>query len=351
MNRSKSVVAVMVALALGILWVTYFTSQQPAEYEDPSDPPLRLEVVESSDVDPAIGGIYGVDVAKDEPLAELGGPPPTKYEDPPQEFEAADQLFKQWADVSLPGVTEEHWDVIEERIEELDEVAKAYQRVWTHYREDGVGREHGLEWLLGSMVRTGQAHSEMVGEIYRTMESREQYDEELVHRLHEEFVDDASDTAMTYFERGLEIAGTYQLESRWVEQIFDEVEGANPDIGTQWLSDYPEMTSFVVDYYEERCTDDHRHCVRLGWLLQRGEYVEAEPERALSLFDESCEAGAPEACIELAWAYEQGAGVERDEARGQELLEYACDELNSVEACVRLDGGEVPDVNGSTDRR
>lgn len=328
--------AVIATVTLGLAWASCSSTQQTTDDEQPVEQPSQPNVVEQPDEQPEADDDE-TELPEGPVLALPADPPPPEYDDPQQEFEAAEQVFEEWKEFTLPGVTEEHWDYIQERIDELDEVEDAYRRVVRHY-DEGAAQGHGLEWLLAAMVRVGQAHSHMSDEISHTLDRSEHYDAELARSLGEEFLYELMDVTEAHFERVLDAAGTHQIESRWVEEIFDEMRYGDPQIVTRWLSDYPQMDGFVLDYYEQRCSDDDsRPCVRLARLLRDGEYVEPDPQRAVSLFDDSCDAGDPKACYELAVTYEEGIGVEQDEARGEELMEHACNEMRSFDACMRLD--------------
>jgi TPR repeat protein len=70
--------------------------------------------------------------------------------------------------------------------------------------------------------------------------------------------------------------------------------------------------------------------VLLAQALFSGRGCEAEPVRAVALFEQAAEAGSPESAFNLACALEDGVGVERDPARAKELFVRALAELNAA---------------------
>jgi TPR repeat protein len=76
-------------------------------------------------------------------------------------------------------------------------------------------------------------------------------------------------------------------------------------------------------------------CFAAGHMYAVGIHTRREPERAVELFDEACDAGYPSACTYLASSYEHGIGIVADRARAQRLYESACNSADG-RACIGL---------------
>ena len=87
------------------------------------------------------------------------------------------------------------------------------------------------------------------------------------------------------------------------------------------------MQTLKMGYYIEKgCNGgDNRGCVRLGQLLLKGKYVDADPNRALSIFEKSCAGGQGFGCYALARAYRKGDGVVKDDTKAKSLFEQGCE--------------------------
>jgi uncharacterized protein len=88
----------------------------------------------------------------------------------------------------------------------------------------------------------------------------------------------------------------------------------------------------VPALYERACTaESAAGCLNLGLLAhESGDY-----EKAAGLFERACVAGDPAGCHQLALAFENARGVRKDLARAVTLFEQVCD-AQHVESCVAL---------------
>lgn len=76
-------------------------------------------------------------------------------------------------------------------------------------------------------------------------------------------------------------------------------------------------------------------CFAAGHMYAVGIHTRREPERAVELFDQACDAGYPAACTYLASSYEHGVGITADRSRAQRLYESACNSADG-RACIGL---------------
>jgi TPR repeat protein len=84
------------------------------------------------------------------------------------------------------------------------------------------------------------------------------------------------------------------------------------------------------------CTSRHADaCFAAGYMYAVGIHTRRQPERAVQLFEQACNAGYPAACTYLASSYEHGVGVTADRARAQRLYESACNSGDG-RACIGL---------------
>jgi TPR repeat protein len=82
---------------------------------------------------------------------------------------------------------------------------------------------------------------------------------------------------------------------------------------------------------------DDAACVKVALALAQGRDIEADPVRAVKLFDEACARSYADACHEAALAYDDDSGVivAHDAAKASTLHARAC-ELGSPRACDHL---------------
>jgi serine/threonine protein kinase/TPR repeat protein len=87
---------------------------------------------------------------------------------------------------------------------------------------------------------------------------------------------------------------------------------------------------------EAACTE-HRpgSCAKLAEALMKGRGAPKNVNRAVSLYDEDCQAGSAASCNALAPLLMNGDGVTKDLAHGMRLYDQAC-RLGNAKACVSL---------------
>jgi TPR repeat protein len=79
---------------------------------------------------------------------------------------------------------------------------------------------------------------------------------------------------------------------------------------------------------------DGASCLTLAEMVEKGEGVEADPKRAVSLLTRGCESGSADACYRAAQAFDMGRGVARDRQRAATLYRQGCDAGNE-DACKK----------------
>ena len=65
-------------------------------------------------------------------------------------------------------------------------------------------------------------------------------------------------------------------------------------------------------------------CYKLGWFHERGQEVDADFDRAMGLYQQSCEASWPQACRALGDLYWRGEKVGRNAKKTIEYWDRAC---------------------------
>jgi TPR repeat protein len=113
------------------------------------------------------------------------------------------------------------------------------------------------------------------------------------------------------------------------------------------VGEAPEKAEAVARL-EQLCTGGSQEsCVELGYVLSKGVGVEADPARAVALYEGACPT-VPTACVNLAALLKEGRGAAPDAARRSALLSDACSR-GLLEACVELgndhfDAGRIDDA-------
>ncbi len=74
-------------------------------------------------------------------------------------------------------------------------------------------------------------------------------------------------------------------------------------------------------------------CVILGWMYARGIGVAQDDAKAVSLFQQACDAGKLLGCSNLGVMYTRGRGVAQDDAKAVSLFRQAC-EMGLESACT-----------------
>lgn len=115
-----------------------------------------------------------------------------------------------------------------------------------------------------------------------------------------------------------------------VSQVANETLREDCEAGKQRACD------FLFKRLQKGCLwADQDSCATLGYMLQSGLGVPADPEKALVFLEKSCTDGHPSGCTWLAGAYLDGKGVLINEIKAADLYQKGCD-LGNHMACNNL---------------
>jgi len=116
----------------------------------------------------------------------------------------------------------------------------------------------------------------------------------------------------------------------------DIAQVSNETLRDECQSGKEQACKFLHKRLQKGCLwEDQDSCATLGYMLQTGLGVQANPEKALTYLEKSCSDGHPSGCTWLAGAYLDGKGILINELKAAELYEKGCD-LGSHMACNNL---------------